>query len=46
MRESLILIALSLFVSGSAITSRAQDLQVIKDSEAFQYVGKNARSAG
>jgi DNA/RNA endonuclease YhcR with UshA esterase domain len=46
MRESLILIVLSLFVSGSAITSRAQDLQVIKDSEAFQYVGKNVEVRG
>ena len=46
MRESLFLIALSLFVSGSAINSRAQDLQVIKDSEAAQYVGKNVEVRG
>jgi DNA/RNA endonuclease YhcR with UshA esterase domain len=46
MRESLLFIALSLFVSGSAINSRAQDLQVIKDSEAAQYVGKNVEVRG
>ena len=46
MRESLFLIALSLFVSGYAISSRAQDLQVIKDSEAAQYVGKNVEVRG
>ena len=40
------MIALSLFVSGYAISSRAQDLQVIKDSEAIQYVGKNVEVRG
>jgi hypothetical protein len=29
-----------------AISSRAQDLQVIKDSEAIQYVGKNVEVRG
>jgi hypothetical protein len=46
MRQSLFLIALSLFASGSAIISRAQHLQVIKDSEAAQYVGKNVEVRG
>jgi hypothetical protein len=35
-----------LFFSGAALPSVAQDLTVIKDSEAAQYVGKNVEVRG